>query len=131
MIGIWHTGVLAFGREYWFGGKVLASEPGKAPFPPGPIRCSDLGTTLHTKEELEDWLRFEVVPRYTRDNYDILSHNCNHFSDEVVGFLIQVIPVLDRAILVVLVCPRAATSRMKPDANQRLRRECTNRSFGV
>lgn len=87
--GIWHTGVLAFGREYWFGGKVLASEPGKAPFPPGPIRCSDLGTTLHTKEELEDWLRFEVVPRYTRDNYDILSHNCNHFSDEVVGFLIQ------------------------------------------
>ena len=21
MSGIWHTGVLAFGREYWFGGK--------------------------------------------------------------------------------------------------------------
>ena len=23
--GIWHTGVVAFGREYWFGGKVWAS----------------------------------------------------------------------------------------------------------
>lgn len=86
--GIWHTGVVAFGRKYWFGGKVLASDPGKAPFA-GPIRCTELGSTLHTREELEDWLRFEVVSRYTRDNYDVLMHNCNHFSDEVSSFLIQ------------------------------------------
>ena len=25
--------------------------------------CTELGSTLHTREELEDWLRFEVVSR--------------------------------------------------------------------
>jgi len=94
--GIWHTGVVAFGREYWFGGKVLASEPGKAPFA-GPIRCTELGTTLHTREELEDWLRFDVVSRYTRDTYDVLMHNCNHFSDEVAAFLIEGCHIPDEA----------------------------------
>ncbi|CAK9089268.1 unnamed protein product [Durusdinium trenchii] len=94
--GIWHTGIVAFGREYWFGGKVLASEPGKAPFA-GPIRCTELGTTLNTKEELEDWLRFDVVSRYTRESYDVLSHNCNHFSDEVAGFLIEGCHIPDEA----------------------------------
>eukprot|EP00930_Biecheleria_cincta_P083811 TRINITY_DN7331_c0_g1_i2.p1 TRINITY_DN7331_c0_g1~~TRINITY_DN7331_c0_g1_i2.p1 ORF type:complete len:880 (-),score=145.83 TRINITY_DN7331_c0_g1_i2:316-2955(-) len=95
--GIWHTGIVAFGREYWYGGKILASEPGKAPFPPGPLRCTELGTTLRTKEELEDWLRFELVPRYTRDKYDILRRNCNHFSDEVAGFLVQGSHIPDEA----------------------------------
>eukprot|EP00438_Fugacium_kawagutii_P027260 Skav214353 [mRNA] locus=scaffold86:473721:476925:+ [translate_table: standard] len=94
--GIWHTGVVAFGREYWFGGKVLASDPGKAPFA-GPIRSTELGSTLHTREELEDWLRFEVVSRYTRDTYDVLGHNCNHFSDEVSSFLIEGCHIPDEA----------------------------------
>lgn len=26
--------------------------------------CTELGTTLHTREELEDWLRFDVVSRW-------------------------------------------------------------------
>lgn len=87
--GVWHTGVVAFDREYWYGGKVLSSHPGKAPFPPGPVRTTTLGWTLRTREELEDFLRFELAPRYTRDKYDILRRNCNHFSDEVAAFLIQ------------------------------------------
>mmetsp|Transcript_96574 Transcript_96574/g.273003 ORF Transcript_96574/g.273003 Transcript_96574/m.273003 type:complete len:1026 (+) Transcript_96574:134-3211(+) len=97
--GVWHTGVVAFGREYWYGGKVLSSEPGQAPFPPGPVKCTVVGTTLRTKEELEEFLRFELAPRYTRDNYDILRNNCNHFSDEVTAFLIQGAHIPDEARL--------------------------------
>jgi len=87
--GVWHTGVVVFGKEYWYGGKVLASEPGKAPFPPGPVKQTRLGMTLRTREEFEDFLRFEMAPRYTRERYDVLRHNCNNFADEVVAFLIQ------------------------------------------
>jgi len=87
--GVWHTGIVVFGKEYWYGGKVLSSEPGNTPFPPGPTRATPLGSTLRTREELEDFLRFEVAPRYTRDKYDVLRHNCNHFTEEVTAFLIQ------------------------------------------
>jgi len=95
--GIWHTGIVAFGKEYWYGGKVLSSEPGMAPFPPGPARTTVLGTTLRTKEELEDFLRFEMAPRYTREQYDVLRRNCNHFTDEVTAFLIQGAHIPDEA----------------------------------
>lgn len=87
--GIWHTSVVAFGKEYWYGGKVLSSAPGRTPFQPGPTRSTELGATLRTCEEFEDFLRYEMAPRYTRERYDILRHNCNHFTDEVVTFLIQ------------------------------------------
>lgn len=87
--GIWHTGVVVFGKEYWYGGKVLSSCPGQTPFPPGPVRTTHLGSTLRTCEEFEDFLRFELAPRYTRERYDVLWHNCNHFSDEAAAFLIQ------------------------------------------
>eukprot|EP00927_Polykrikos_kofoidii_P026685 TRINITY_DN23735_c0_g1_i1.p1 TRINITY_DN23735_c0_g1~~TRINITY_DN23735_c0_g1_i1.p1 ORF type:complete len:1215 (+),score=117.84 TRINITY_DN23735_c0_g1_i1:148-3792(+) len=95
--GVWHTGVVVFGKEYWYGGKVLSSEPGQAPFPPGPVKTTLLGTTLRTREELEDFLRFEMAPRYTREKYDVLRRNCNHFTDEVVSFLIQGCHIPDEA----------------------------------
>eukprot|EP00929_Paragymnodinium_shiwhaense_P119785 TRINITY_DN91680_c0_g1_i1.p1 TRINITY_DN91680_c0_g1~~TRINITY_DN91680_c0_g1_i1.p1 ORF type:complete len:1131 (+),score=190.38 TRINITY_DN91680_c0_g1_i1:183-3575(+) len=87
--GIWHTGIVVFGKEYWYGGRVLSSEPGQAPFPPGPVRTTLLGHTSRTREELEDFLRFEMAPRYTRDKYDVLRRNCNHFTDELCAFLIE------------------------------------------
>ena len=34
----------------------------------------------------EDFLR-EIQPRYTVQTYNLLSHNCNNFSDEVLQFL--------------------------------------------
>lgn len=97
--GIWHTGVVAFGREYWYGGKVFSSDPGHAPFPPGPLRSTHLGYTHRTREELEDFLRFEMVPRYTRENYDVMRHNCNHFSEEVSSFLVQGSHIPEEALM--------------------------------
>jgi hypothetical protein len=97
--GIWHLGVVAFGKEFWYGGRVLASEPGSAPFPPGPLRTTTIGYTTRATEELHDFLRFELAPRYTADSYDVLKHNCNHFADEVVGFLVPGAHVPDEARL--------------------------------
>jgi len=97
--GVWHLGVVAFGKEFWYGGRVLASEPGTAPFPPGPLRSTTVGYTTRATEELHDFLRFELAPRYTADSYDVLKQNCNHFADEVVGFLVPGVHVPDEARL--------------------------------
>jgi len=95
--GIWHTGIVAFGKEYWYGGKVLSSEPGTAPFPPGPAKTTHIGTTLCNREELEEFLRSEMAIKYNRERYDVLTWNCNHFSDEVAGFLCQGFRIPDEA----------------------------------
>ena len=39
-----------------------------------------------TQDIFEDFLR-EIQPRYTVQTYNLLSHNCNNFSDEVLQFL--------------------------------------------
>ena len=42
--GIWHTGIVAFGYEYWFGGHLFQSRPETTPFG-APYRKTVLGTT--------------------------------------------------------------------------------------
>eukprot|EP00438_Fugacium_kawagutii_P004552 Skav227315 [mRNA] locus=scaffold826:42428:43798:+ [translate_table: standard] len=94
--GIWHTGIVAFGREYWFSGKVLSCDDPKSTFGE-PDRSTVLGSTLRSKEEFEEWLHWEAC-RYSPANYDLLGHNCNHFSFEAASsFLLQGCIVPDEA----------------------------------
>lgn len=86
MEGIWHTGVVAFGREYWYGGEVFESVPGTTPFGK-PKYKNYLGRTLYNKGELADKIRYHLAGEYSPQAYDVLSHNCNHFSDDVAMFL--------------------------------------------
>jgi len=101
-----HTGVLVFGSEYWYGGKVFRSpapcrkqfgEPLTNPWgiqleksevlPELPV--VRLGYTFVTHEEFLQWLRSGVQERYTGlHTYDLLTHSCNHFSNEVCTFLL-------------------------------------------
>ncbi|CAK9068848.1 unnamed protein product [Durusdinium trenchii] len=48
-----------------------------------------LGYTFVTHEEFVGWLQAEVKERYTGlHTYDLLTHSCNHFSNEVCTFLL-------------------------------------------
>ncbi|PUZ38666.1 hypothetical protein GQ55_9G214900 [Panicum hallii var. hallii] len=82
---IWHTGVVVYGREYYFGGGIQRGQPGRTPYGT-PILVEDLGVTHVPREVFEDFLR-EIGPRYTPATYNLLSHNCNNFSDEAAQFL--------------------------------------------
>ncbi|XP_066386400.1 uncharacterized protein [Miscanthus floridulus] len=82
---IWHTGVVVYGREYYFGGGIQQGQPGRTPYGT-PIRVEDLGVTHVPREVFEEFLR-EIGPRYTPATYKLLSHNCNNFSNEVAQFL--------------------------------------------
>lgn len=42
--GVWHTGVVVFGKEYFYGGGICWDAPGKTPYG-NPLRTIDLGDT--------------------------------------------------------------------------------------
>lgn len=83
---IWHTGVVVYGNEYYFGGGIQHSPAGSTPYGK-PIRVVDLGITHVPKDVFEMYLQ-EISPRYTAETYSLLTHNCNNFSNEVVQFLV-------------------------------------------
>lgn len=83
---IWHTGIVVYGNEYYFGGGIQHDPAGRTPYGT-PMRVVDLGVTHVPKEVFEEYLR-EISPRYTAETYKLLSHNCNNFSNEVAQFLV-------------------------------------------
>ncbi|KAJ4784382.1 hypothetical protein LUZ62_035628 [Rhynchospora pubera] len=83
---IWHTGVVIYGREYYFGAGIQQDPAGKTPYG-RPIKVVDLGTTHVPKEVFEDYLQ-EISSQYTPETYNLLAHNCNNFSNEVAQFLV-------------------------------------------
>eukprot|EP00927_Polykrikos_kofoidii_P055970 TRINITY_DN50154_c0_g1_i1.p1 TRINITY_DN50154_c0_g1~~TRINITY_DN50154_c0_g1_i1.p1 ORF type:complete len:704 (-),score=144.28 TRINITY_DN50154_c0_g1_i1:20-2131(-) len=86
MEGVWHTGVVVYGKEYWFGGEIFESDPEDTPFGT-PLKKVLIGRTVCTKDELWDKISRELCREYTPENYDVLTHNCNNFSDECTLFL--------------------------------------------
>jgi len=100
-----HTGVLAYNSEYWYGGGIYRSEPPCNKCFGEPLtQYSDsellerseqhpdlpvikIGYTFVTHDEFVAWLAEKMVPLYDRERYDLLTHSCNHFTNQVVTFL--------------------------------------------
>mmetsp|Transcript_87677 Transcript_87677/g.173996 ORF Transcript_87677/g.173996 Transcript_87677/m.173996 type:complete len:824 (-) Transcript_87677:33-2504(-) len=89
MEGIWHTGIVVFGYEYWYGGGIFESTPEETPFGTATKKLF-LGTTFCNRGELLEKLTREFCREYTPENYDILTHNCNNFTDDIAMFLMNV-----------------------------------------
>ncbi|ODN76031.1 hypothetical protein L202_05982 [Cryptococcus amylolentus CBS 6039] len=83
--GIWHTSVVAFGREVYYGQGILQSTPGTTHHGP-PQEVIDLGET-HIDEETYFEYIASLGEMYQPDKYHLIEFNCNHFSADVVGFL--------------------------------------------
>lgn len=84
--GIWHTGIVVFGSEYYFGGGIQMCGSGRTPYGK-PLKTIELGFTQVPKELFEEFLQ-NISPRYTAQTYNLLRHNCNNFSDEISQFLL-------------------------------------------
>jgi len=78
--GIWHTGVVVFGKEFFFGGGIQQGSPGRTPYG-FPVQKLSLGTTHIPEDVMQEFLR-EISPRFTFETYNILANNCNNFSNE-------------------------------------------------
>lgn len=85
--GIWHTGIVVYGNEYYFGDGIKHDPVGQTPYGT-PLRSVDLGVTHVPKDVFEIYLQ-EISPGYTAQTYSLLNHNCNNFSNEVAQFLVS------------------------------------------
>jgi hypothetical protein len=85
--GIWHSGIVVFGVEYFYGGGICAAPAGHA-IPHLPYQEISLGETSKTQVELEFFLQ-SITHRFTQATYSLLRHNCNNFANEVAQFLLN------------------------------------------
>ncbi len=82
--GIWHTGVLFHGHEYYFGGGINCDREGYFAQTRGmyPVQQIDLGASSRSVEEVRTFLG-TIRHRFTAQAYDLIRNNCNNFSNEV------------------------------------------------
>ena len=79
-----HTAIVAFGREYYFGGGgIESSDPNQFRTARGlhPIEIQNLGRTNVSQLQFESWCR-QLTDNglYSGTSYDLLHRNCNNFS---------------------------------------------------
>lgn len=84
--GIWHTGVVVFGSEYYLGGDIQRDRPGHT-LAGSPDRVIPMGQTTKTQSEFDTFLRSKVA-EFNPATYDLQHHNCNHFSNAACQFLL-------------------------------------------
>ena len=82
---IYHTSIVVYGREYYFGGGICHDNPKSTPYGK-PIKEIPLGQTEIPKEVFDDYLN-DLSPKYTAEKYDLINHNCNMFTNEAAEFL--------------------------------------------
>ncbi|KAK3817025.1 MAG: PPPDE putative peptidase domain-containing protein, partial [Linnemannia gamsii] len=83
---IYHTSVVIFGREFFYGQGIMSAIPGTTPHGQ-PIERVDLGETEIPQEVFMEFMD-NMRETYTADAYHLLDNNCNNFSNDVCQFLV-------------------------------------------
>lgn len=85
--GIWHTGIVVYGNEFFFGSGGIMSCPPSGTILGDPDSMVDLGSTEVTEEIFMEHLTSLADSTFRGDKYNLLEHNCNTFSSELAQFL--------------------------------------------
>ncbi|KAJ3601062.1 hypothetical protein NHX12_032035 [Muraenolepis orangiensis] len=85
--GIWHTAIVVYGDEFFFGGVGISScSPGGTMLGP-PDTEVELGETEVSEEIFMDYLSSLGESTYRGESYRLFEHNCNTFTNQVAQFL--------------------------------------------
>uniref|UniRef100_A0A0X3PIL8 Desumoylating isopeptidase 1 n=2 Tax=Schistocephalus solidus TaxID=70667 RepID=A0A0X3PIL8_SCHSO len=85
--GIWHTAVVVFGSEYFFGVHgVRKCKPGALSIGK-PNKRLLIGQTEFTEEEILEFIQKMADGPYREGTYDLFEHNCIYFSEDVIRHL--------------------------------------------
>lgn len=86
--GVWHTGILCHGIEWFYGGGIQHANPAEVErnFGMTPKKVLDLGETSKSVEEIRAWCESKNA-LFHESTYDFLKWNCNHFTNELAKFL--------------------------------------------
>lgn len=85
--GLWHTGIVLRGTEYYFGCLGVDSSPAGKTGLGDPHRVVSLGHTELPHDVCVEYIRDLARYSYRRSSYDLFRHNCNHFSEDLSLFL--------------------------------------------
>jgi len=83
---IWHSSIVVYQTEFYFGNGLFTSQPGRTHFG-APRKIIDLGETSIPKDLFFDYLK-EIAGKYGPMKYHLLDNNCNHFTSDVSQFLV-------------------------------------------
>ncbi|KAI9033370.1 PPPDE putative peptidase domain-containing protein [Hyaloraphidium curvatum] len=83
---IYHTSVVVYGTEYFFGQGIMSCAPGQS-MHGTPIEQLRMGTTYLPRSVVREYID-NMRQHWTADRYHLLDNNCNSFSDEVCTFLV-------------------------------------------
>lgn len=88
--GIWHTGIVAFGMEYYFDGGIgiIQEQPGCTRFG-SPVRLQNMGSTQKTVAAFMEWINEQRRTTFSASDYNVLERNCNHFTEAACRFLLD------------------------------------------
>ncbi|KAG5885932.1 hypothetical protein JTB14_010961 [Gonioctena quinquepunctata] len=85
--GIWHTSIVVYNREYFFGSRGVESCNPESTALGKPLRVENLGETQVPYSVFIDYLNGLSESSYAGNTYSLLRHNCNNFSQEIAQFL--------------------------------------------
>ncbi|GAB1597440.1 uncharacterized protein LOC115215647 [Argonauta hians] len=85
--GIWHTGIVVFGMEYYFGSDGISYCKPAQTVIGQPDTIENLGTTSISYDVFKDFLYGLSTDQFKPQTYNLFDHNCNTFSNEVAQFL--------------------------------------------
>ncbi|KAF9111166.1 hypothetical protein BGX27_005307 [Mortierella sp. AM989] len=83
---IYHTSVVVFGREFYYGQGIMSSIPGST-MHGQPMERVDMGETEIPQEVFMEFMD-NMRETYTAEAYHLLDNNCNNFSNDVCQFLV-------------------------------------------
>ncbi|KAF9171277.1 hypothetical protein BGX21_006766 [Mortierella sp. AD011] len=83
---IYHTSVVVFGREFYYGQGIMSAIPGTT-MHGQPMERVDMGETEIPQEVFMEFMD-NMRETYTADAYHLLDNNCNNFSNDVCQFLV-------------------------------------------
>lgn len=90
VLGVWHTGLLVYGYEYFYGDGIVRMRPTSVE-PILEMKLSKevfMGYTTVLRSEFEEYL-VSIGDAFTPVTYDLLSWNCNHFTNICLWRLLE------------------------------------------
>ncbi|CAF4288438.1 unnamed protein product, partial [Rotaria magnacalcarata] len=117
-LGAYHTSVQLYNVEYYFGDGICKSQPyshqGRL------ILSKKLGMTELTQDEIEKKILFNMYDKFTRNDYDLIRRNCNHFTDIFLDRLLGIhLPMqfnrTERCIMATPCCIRTLNGMLGKD----------------
>jgi desumoylating isopeptidase 1 len=94
--GIWHTSVEVYEREYFFQDGIVYSPKGSTSYGI-PIKTIEMGETALLEDMVHEYID-QIHIKYNRNTYHLMKNNCNHFSNDLMMFLVSK-PIPDYILL--------------------------------